>query len=74
MLATLAADKCASALEELGRRPDELERVSALLNGLQVAFTAAAILVAFGAVLLIALVRKRDVAGVDPAAAPLPAA
>ena len=74
VLSTLAADKSASVLEELGRGPSELDRVNALLDGFQVAFTAAAILVAFGAVLLMFAVRKSDVAGVNPDAAPLPVA
>ena len=74
LLSTLAADKSASVLQELGRSPSELERVTALLDGFQVAFIAAAVLVAFGAVLLMLLVRKSDVAGVNPDAAPLPAA
>ena len=52
VLSTLAADKSASVLGELGRRPSPVERVNALLDGFQVAFIAAAILVAFGAVLL----------------------
>ena len=41
VLSTLAADKSASVLADLGRPPSELERVSALLDGFQVAFTAA---------------------------------
>ena len=74
VLSTLAADKSASVLSGLGHRPSPVERVDALLDGFHVAFTAAAILVAFGAVLLILAVRKGDVANVDPDAAPLPAA
>ena len=57
-------------LEELGRRPGELEQANALLDGFQVAFTAAALIVAFGALLLMLLVRKSDVANVNPDAAP----
>jgi EmrB/QacA subfamily drug resistance transporter len=74
VLSTLAADKTANELGELGHATNEVERVGALLDGFQVAFTAAAILVAFGAVLLMVLVRKRDVANIDPEATPLPAA
>jgi len=74
VLSTLAADKSASVLSGLGHRPSPVERVDALLDGFHVAFTAAAILVAFGAVLLMLAVRKGDVANVDPDAAPLPAA
>ena len=73
VLSTLAADKSASVLGEVGRRPTPGEQVEALLDGFQVAFTAAAILVALGAVLLMFAVRKQDVANVDPEAAPLPA-
>jgi EmrB/QacA subfamily drug resistance transporter len=74
VLSTLAADKSASVLADLGRQPSQVEAVDALLDGFQVAFTAAAILVAFGAVLLMLLVRKEDVANVNPDAAPVPGA
>ncbi len=59
VLSTLAADKSATVLAELGHRPSQVERVNAMLDGFQVAFTAAAILVAFGAVLLMLAVRKQ---------------
>jgi MFS family permease len=74
VLSTLAADKSASVLADLGRRPDQLEQANALLDGFQVAFTAAALLVAFGALLLLLAVRKGDVANVDTEAAPVPVA
>ncbi len=74
VLSTLAADKSASVLAELGHRPNDVERVNALLDGFQVAFTAAAILVLFGAVLLLLLVRKRDVESIDTDAMPVPGA
>jgi hypothetical protein len=61
-------------LAGLGHRPGHVEQVNAMLDGFQVAFTAAAILVAFGAVLLMLAVRKRDVANVDPDAMPVPGA
>ena len=47
-----------------------MEGIGALLDGFQVAFTAAALIVAFGALLLMLLVRKSDVANVNPDAAP----
>ena len=72
VLSTLAADKSAGILADLGRPPNELEQANALLDGFQVAFTAAAILVAVGALLLMLLVRKSDVANIDPDAAPVP--
>jgi EmrB/QacA subfamily drug resistance transporter len=74
VLSTLAADKTTSVLADLGRPPSQGDRADALLEGFQVAFTAATILVAFGAALLLIVVRKKDVAGVNPDAAPLPAA
>jgi MFS family permease len=74
VLSTLAADKSASVLGELGHQPNQLEQVNAMLDGFQVAFTAAAILVAFGAVLLTLVVRKSDVANIDPTAMPVPGA
>jgi EmrB/QacA subfamily drug resistance transporter len=74
VLSTLAADKTASVLSELGGRPTQADRADALLEGFQVAFTAAAILVALGAVLLPLVVRKQDVSNVNPDATPMPAA
>src|SRR5829696_2614390 len=70
VLSTLAADKSASIFEELGRRPSPGQHAEAMLEGFQVAFTWAAVLVAFGAVLLMLLVRGSVVANVDPDAAP----
>ena len=74
VLSTLAADKTASVLAELGRAPSQVEQANALLDGFQVAFVAAALLVAVGAVLLMVLVRKQDVEGINPEAAPVPGA
>jgi EmrB/QacA subfamily drug resistance transporter len=61
VLATLAADKTASV-----RGADQ---ATALVEGFQVAFTGAAILMLVGVVLLAALVRRSDVANVSPEAA-----
>ena len=74
VLSTLAAEKTTSVLGDLGHRPSPAEQADALLEGFQVAFTLAAILVAFGAVLLLLVVRRKDVANVNPDAAPMPAA
>ena len=74
VLSTLAADKTASVLSGLGGPPTSADRAEALLDGFQVAFTAATGLVASGVVLLLLVVRKQDVANVNPDAAPLPAA
>ena len=61
-------------LADIAGRPRRRRPANALLDGFQVAFTWAAILVAFGAVLLLLLIRKRDIEGIDPEAAPVPAA
>jgi EmrB/QacA subfamily drug resistance transporter len=74
VLSTLAADKSTSVLSNLGHAPTPVDQANALLDGFHVAFMAAAILVAFGALLLTFVVRKSDVASIDPEAAPVPAA
>jgi predicted MFS family arabinose efflux permease len=73
VLSTLSADKTSSLLAAAGRPPSPAERVSGLVEGFQVAFTAAAILVALGAVLLALLLRRRDVANVNPEQVMVPA-
>ena len=50
----------ASGRSPLGRSASPAERADALLEGFQVAFTLAAILVAFGSVLLFLVVRRQD--------------
>jgi len=74
ILSTLAADKTASSLGDLGHRPNPAERASALLDGFDTAFVAAALLLLIGAVVLVATVRKSDVANIDTEAPPVPAA
>jgi EmrB/QacA subfamily drug resistance transporter len=71
VLSTLAAEKTTDVLGGLGHQPSPAERADALLEGFQVAFTLAAILVAFGAVLLMLAVRRKDVANVNPDATPM---
>jgi EmrB/QacA subfamily drug resistance transporter len=74
VLSTLAADKTTDVLAQLGRPPSATDRADALLEGFQVAFAAATILVAFGVLVLLLVVRRRDVASVNPDAAPIPTA
>jgi EmrB/QacA subfamily drug resistance transporter len=74
VLATLAADKTASELGALGRPPAPPEQAAALVEGFQVAFTGASILMLVGIVLLAALVRRRDVANVNPEQPVMPGA
>ena len=66
ILSTLAANKTASML--IGGSG----RAQALVDGFNVAFVAAAVLVAAGALVLLLVVRKSDVANVNPEAAPVP--
>ncbi len=74
VLATLAADKTASTLAGLGRPPAAADGPAALVEGFQVAFTGASILMLVGIVLLAALVRRRDVANVNPEQPVMPGA
>ena len=66
VLSTLAADKTASYLEGLGHQPGPQEQAAGLVEGFQVAFTSAAILVSVGAIILALVLRSRDVANVNP--------
>ena len=71
VLATLAADKTSSVLGGLGRPPVPADQAAALVEGFQVAFLGAALLVLAGGVLLAVALRKSDVANIDPEAAPV---
>jgi predicted MFS family arabinose efflux permease len=73
VLATLAADRSASLAADLGRPPGPPERAVALVEGFQVAFLGASVLMVVGVVLLGALVRRRDVANVNPEQPVVPA-
>jgi predicted MFS family arabinose efflux permease len=66
VLSTLAADRTVSYLQGLGHQPGPQDKAAGLVEGFQVAFTAAAILVTIGAILLAVLLRSRDVANVNP--------
>jgi len=74
VLSTLAADRTASYLAGLGHQPGPQEQAAGLVEGFQVAFTSAAILVTVGAILLAVLLRSRDVANVNPEQGMVPAA
>ena len=53
-------------LAGLGHAPTAHDKAFAAVEGFQVAFTSAAILVTIGAILLAVLLRSRDVANVNP--------
>ena len=73
ILSTLAADKTSSVLSGLGHAPAPPEQAAALVDGYQVAFAGAGVLMLVGVVLLAALVRRRDVANVSPDQVPVAA-
>jgi EmrB/QacA subfamily drug resistance transporter len=72
VLSTFAADKTTRVLGELGHAPSPADRASALVDGFHVAFTGGALLLLAGLLVLLAFVRRRDVANVNPEAAPVP--
>jgi predicted MFS family arabinose efflux permease len=74
ILSTLAADKTASAVADLGHPPSPGEQAVALVDGFEVAFLSAAVLVAAGVVLISLIVRPSDVANVNPDQALVPGA
>jgi hypothetical protein len=61
-------------LGELTGRPGPAERAAALLEGFDVAFTAAAILLLIGAAVVLVTVRRSDVVNIDTENAPVPGA
>jgi EmrB/QacA subfamily drug resistance transporter len=69
ILATLAVDHTSSLL-----RHGATSRLAATVSGYHVAFLAAAIMIAAGATLLVALLRRRHVAGLDLDSPAVPAA
>ena len=65
VLSTLANDRAASFLAGLGAAPSPQALQAAQVEGYQLAFIAAAVLMAVGAVLAAALLRRRDVERID---------
>jgi EmrB/QacA subfamily drug resistance transporter len=64
VLTTLATTRTEDELASLGRQPSDADRAEALVSGFRVTWAASAILLATGGLLLIALLRRRDVAAV----------
>jgi EmrB/QacA subfamily drug resistance transporter len=74
VLSTLANERTAATLADLTGAPTVAQQQSALVEGFQLAFLAAAVLMAVGAVLIAVLLRRRDVARIDAGeTAPVPA-
>ena len=75
MLSTLATNKTADVLAASPGRPRPAEQLFALVEGFNVAFVSAAVLVAVSAVVLLVAVRKQDMPRDRRSdAAPVPAA
>jgi len=71
VLATLAADKTASVLAGLGRPPTPADQPAALVDGFQVAFTGASLLLAGAAIVLALTLRASDTANINPEEMPV---
>jgi EmrB/QacA subfamily drug resistance transporter len=72
VLSTLAADKTTRVLAQLGHPPSRHEQAVALTDGFGLAFTGGALLMLAGLIMLVVLIRRSDVANVNPEAAPAP--
>ena len=64
LLSTLATNRTADELASVRGRPTELESAEALVSGFHVAWLSSAILLAASGLLLLALLRRRDVVAV----------
>ena len=69
ILATLAVDRTTSYLRNLGHAPSTQDTLAGLVQGYRVAFLAGAILMALGAAVVTAFLRRQHVAGIAAAAA-----
>jgi EmrB/QacA subfamily drug resistance transporter len=61
ILSTIATSTTTGVIEDLGRPPTEADTANALVDGFHIAWLGSALFLAAGAVLLIALLRRRDV-------------
>jgi EmrB/QacA subfamily drug resistance transporter len=71
ILSTLAADRTTSVLEDLGRAAGAQDRLSALVDGFHLAYLGGIGLIAVGAVVLLVVLRARDMAAIDPDTQPV---
>ncbi|MGH3102948.1 MAG: MFS transporter [Gaiellaceae bacterium] len=61
VLSTIATSRTSDVLGSLGREPSQTDTASALVDGFHLAWIGSAVLLGAGAVLLLALLRRRDV-------------
>jgi EmrB/QacA subfamily drug resistance transporter len=71
ILSTIAADRTTGLLEDLGRTAGAQDRVSALVDGFHVAYLGGIGLLVLGGVVLLAVLRARDMTAIDPEATPV---
>jgi hypothetical protein len=62
ILSTIATSRTTGVIEDLGRPPTEADTANAMVDGFHVAWIGSAAFLAAGAVLLLGLLRRRDVA------------
>ncbi len=74
ILSTVAFNHTSSQLSALGHAPSAAERSAALVGGYTTAFTVSGILMATGAMLILAIIRGRDVANIVAGQEPVLAA
>jgi hypothetical protein len=74
ILSTLAANVTSSRLADLGHAPGAADRASAIVDGFRVAFLSGMGLMLLGVILILLLVRRRDVAAINGTEAAAPVA
>jgi len=74
ILSTLAANVTSSRLADLGHAPGAADRASAVVDGFRVAFLSGMGLMLLGVMLILLLVRRRDVAAINGTEAAAPVA
>jgi EmrB/QacA subfamily drug resistance transporter len=65
ILSTISTSTTTGVIEDLGRPPTEADTATALVDGFHIAWAGSAAFLALGAVLLVGLLRRRDVAAVS---------
>jgi EmrB/QacA subfamily drug resistance transporter len=71
ILSTLAADRTTSVLKDLGRTAGAQDRLSALVDGFHLAYLGGVGLIVVGGIVLLLVLRTRDMAAIDPEAEPV---